>query len=612
MKRTLSAVAMMCTCLGLSAQQVVQPSSQVRNLAAEKDHYSYTGDELHTFVPIKQEKSGVSTALDIIGNSFYDLQSNACVDDRIHYDPTSGEVMGVWTMSLAPGPAFNDRGTGYNYYDGSQWQSPPTARLENLRTGWPSLVVTDTSEVIVSHSADDLVAVVRAGRGSGAWSNMTLSSLTDGVLWPRAVVGGSNGKTVHVVAISTPTGNSGNIYKGLDGALLYYRSLDGGFTWDIQDSLLPGQDTTRHYGFSGDTYAIDARGDNIAIAVFNDYEDSFILKSSDNGDNWTKTVFRQSPLADYNAQAAGAISDTNNDGIADTIPTTDNIGSIIIDNNNKVHLAYGFMRVLDTDPVLDAASSYFPFTNQLRYWNEITGNVQVIGFAQDLDNDGTFPFTQVDDIGNYEASMASQPKLAVDANNNLFCTYAAVNELKSSGFQFYRDIFMVSSRDGGATWGSQKMLTPNRPVAECVFPSLAKHVDDYLRIVYQEDNEPGLTVRGDEDPDGSNNIMYLEIDTAVTEFVGMEETSITKSNFASIYPNPATTEAIMTYSIDAPGYYQIEVSNITGVNVKTIDLGNVGSGSFKQSIDVKDLHSGVYIVTLRTEGYATSKRLIVH
>lgn len=607
MRRTLSSLAILSS-FGLLAQEAINFPAATE--PAKTTNYGYTGEEAHTFTPIKHNKAG-APALDIIGTTYYDLQSNASVDDRISYNPSTGEISAAFTMSLVPGPAFGDRGTGYNFYDGTSWGTNPSTRIENQRVGWPSLVTTDTSEFVVAHSADDLVSSVRDSKGSGSWSTSILSSVVDGMLWPRATMGGTDGKTVHVIAITTPTGNSGNIYKGLNGALLYYRSMDGGFTWDIKDSLLPGQDTAVHFGTSGDSYAIDANGNTIAIAVFNDFQDSYILKSTDNGDTWNKTVFFDIPLDDYSAGANGTISDTNSDGIADTIFSTDQSGAILVDNNNVVHVAYGYMRYIDDDPILDAPFSYFPFTNGLDYWNENMSSSTTIGFAPDLDNDGTFPFGGIAEIGNYQASMSSQPALGVDVNNNIFCTYAAVNELKTNGIQYYRDIWLVSSRNGGMSWNSPKNLTPNRPIAECVFPSLAHHVDSNLRIVYQEDNEPGLTVRGDEDPDGPNNIIYLEIDTAATQFVSISEETVEKGNLSGLYPNPASTTAWMDISINEPGKYTISISNITGVVVKTIDLGNLGSGAFKEAIDLNELDNGVYVVTLRSENYSSSKKLVI-
>jgi hypothetical protein len=104
-----------------------------------------------------------------------------------------------------------------------------------------------------------------------------------------------------MVALTEPTGGTwtGTLYEGLNGALLYFRSLDGGSSWDIQNMVLPGMDSTNFLGYGGDNYAISAKGETVALAYFNGWADSFIMKSTDNGDNWTKTIFLDFPIDKY-------------------------------------------------------------------------------------------------------------------------------------------------------------------------------------------------------------------------------------------------------------------------------------------------------------------------
>ena len=73
----------------------------------------------------------------VIGYTQYDLQSNAAIDDRI---AGGGDAMSAaWTMSLELTP-FEDRGTGYNFYDGVAWDEIAYERIESTRIGWPSFV----------------------------------------------------------------------------------------------------------------------------------------------------------------------------------------------------------------------------------------------------------------------------------------------------------------------------------------------------------------------------------------------------------------------------------------------------------------------------------------
>ena len=72
----------------------------------------------------------------IIGLTQYDLQSNAAIDDRL---VGSGDAISAgWIMSLETG-SFPDRGTGYNFFDGENWDEQPYERIESVRCGWPSI-----------------------------------------------------------------------------------------------------------------------------------------------------------------------------------------------------------------------------------------------------------------------------------------------------------------------------------------------------------------------------------------------------------------------------------------------------------------------------------------
>lgn len=72
-----------------------------------------------------------------LGTSFYDLQSNYMLQNRICYNPSDGTIGVVWTKGM-DAPDFGDRGTGYNFFDGTSWLPEPEARIENAKTGWPN------------------------------------------------------------------------------------------------------------------------------------------------------------------------------------------------------------------------------------------------------------------------------------------------------------------------------------------------------------------------------------------------------------------------------------------------------------------------------------------
>jgi len=88
----------------------------------------------------------------IVGTTTYDLQSNATVMDRIlhHHD---GTISVAWTRSTEFNISWTDRGTGYNFYDGTAWGSQPSSRLETSRCGWPSMLATNSGrEISIAHN----------------------------------------------------------------------------------------------------------------------------------------------------------------------------------------------------------------------------------------------------------------------------------------------------------------------------------------------------------------------------------------------------------------------------------------------------------------------------
>jgi hypothetical protein len=468
-----------------------------------------------------------------IGESTYDLQSNSSIANRLirHFD---GTISATWTMSSSFSSSFTDRGTGYNYFNGTSWDTYPTSRIESSRNGWPSILTTSSGkEIVISHSTDNtyLQMSYRSSKGTGSWTEQIISSFNlngSGVytplLWNRAVSGGTNGESIHMIAVIAPTALGGSIYNGLDGALVYYRSQDGGVSWDINDMQLPTLDSSKYLGFGGDNYAIESKGDTIVVAYFGGLDDSVILKSTDNGNTWTPSVFLDFPIDKYIIDSG---IDLDFDGVMDSVFSTDGYGSLLLDNNGTAHVFFGNMRFLDEN-LSDNNSSFFPATNGLMYWNENMGvdyygnnpivspslwyssKPKMITSSQDLDGDGLLNFL---DYPLYYSSITSMPSSGIDSLGNIYVTYSSLMENIDNGNQNFRHINLISSLDNGVNWSCPIDLTPHTIWAgaqECIFVRMDRNVDDKIRLIYQQDFEPGLAVRGDLDMIDLNEIIYLE------------------------------------------------------------------------------------------------------
>ena len=129
----------------------------------------------------------------IIGTTYYDLQSNKGVQNRV-YRHDDGTIGAVWTMGIEAS-AFPDRGTGYNYYDGTAWGPASTERIESIRCGWPSYSpLGPGGELVISHDfgASELYINKREIKGTGDWveSVYTYTNGPPDLSWPRHITSG--------------------------------------------------------------------------------------------------------------------------------------------------------------------------------------------------------------------------------------------------------------------------------------------------------------------------------------------------------------------------------------------------------------------------------------
>ncbi len=645
MKKTTTLLAGILVCAGLFAQVNSSQSYTKNLLKAVNNKVTLSGEEVlsHLMVnpnPTTSPNAKLASANEVlIGTTTYDLQSNAAVQNRIiHHD--DGTISAGWTTSQQLNASWSDRGTGYNFFDGTNWGANPTTRLESSRGGWPSIIAMGSGkEASVTHNTDNshINMTYRSTTGTGSWSEQNISSLNDStgiyryMIWNRSAVGGLNKETIHMVALTAPTGNGGTTYNGLDGALLYYRSLDEGVTWDIQDMQLPGMDTSMLVGMGGDIYAIAAQGETVVVAYFDDWGDSFIVKSTDNGTTWEKTTFLDFPVDKY-AMDDGL--DLDGDGIYDQVYSTDNYGAIVLDATGEAHVFYGIMMYLDDD-LTDASSSWFPSINGIGYWNESMGEDVTpatvhagdtslwysdmmdnnwIVQAPDLNGDGIVG--GVDSTGGYAlyyASRASMPNAGISANGEIYLSFSGYTETADNGSQVFRHLYITKSSDGGTTWKTPVDVTPNVSwigMKECVFGSMVPTVDDKIRIVFQMDNEPGLIVRGDEDLVDFNDIVYIEIDTLGLFGTSVSVNDIKNTTQFTVYPNPANDYTSIAISLDKTEKVILTIVDLLGKEISKEEKVFY-SGTTTERLDVSNFQNGVYFINLQVGNKITTQKLVI-
>jgi hypothetical protein len=645
MKKTTTLLAGILVCAGLFAQVNSSQSYTKNLLKAVNNKVTMSGEEVlsHLMVnpnPTTSPNAKLASANEvIIGTTTYDLQSNAAVQNRIiHHD--DGTISAGWTTSQQLNASWSDRGTGYNFFDGTNWGANPITRLESSRGGWPSIIAMGSGkEASITHNTDNshINMTHRSTTGTGSWTEQNISSLNDStgiyrdMIWNRSAVGGLNKETIHMIAVTASSNFAGLPFNGLDGALVYYRSQDEGVTWDIQDMQLPGMDTSMFNGMSGDVYTVTAQGETVVVGYFNDWGDSFIVKSIDNGTTWEKTTFLDFPVDKY-AMDDGL--DLDGDGTYDQVYSTDNYGAIVLDATGEAHVFYGIMMYLDDD-LTDASSSWFPGINGIGYWNESMGedvtpatvhagdtslwysdmmNDNWIVQAPDLNGDGIVD--GVDSTGGYAlyyASRASMPNAGISANGEIYLSFSGYTETADNGSQVFRHLYITKSSDGGSTWKTPVDVTPNVSwigMKECVFGSMVPTVDDKIRIVFQMDNEPGLIVRGDEDLVDFNDIVYIEIDTVGLFGTSVSVNDIKNTTQFTVYPNPANDYTSIAISLDKTEKVILTIVDLLGKEISKEEKVFY-SGTTTEMLDVSNFQNGVYFINLQVGNKITTQKLVI-
>jgi hypothetical protein len=554
---------------------------------------------------------GQKLAADIIGESVYDMQTYGCIEKRLYAYP-DGSVAGIWTMAFTS-PDFPERGAGYNYYDGSSWDPYPTVRVESVRTGSPCYAPLGTSgELIASHYQPEgldwaLLICTRTVKGEGSWTESTLSGPGGGVgiVWPDVVTNGANRQNIHILARTY-----GTAYNGQDGALLYYRSTDGGQTWDIVHHFFDdiGPNYLNTIDANGYAWA-EPRGDYLAFSVGFLTQDGYVLKSSDNGETWTTITAFDSPYTPYAGEATP------------TFGAGDGTSAVAIDNDGKVHVAFGRMKHYYDET---GTRYYYPATEGMIYWNENmppldTGIISsytldyliqggnLAGWMIPLLGDSS-----IVDFGSYQASLTTYPQINIDAANNIFLLWSAVAPGYTNGSKNFRHIC-------GRTWmngfGWHPIEDYNTDLAylfsECAYPVMSpSFAGGNGYFLYQMDPEPGIHVWLSGHNPVTNQFEYRSVPLGFVVGTGGEVQTGT-FGASQNFPNPFTDITTIQLTLPERAYVRSELTDISGRTLLRRDEGVLEAGRSRIVLERNGLTAGIYFCRISTASDEVTVKIAV-
>jgi len=634
MKKLLTlSLALMMAFAGYSQVRKVSSNDAKRIVAQEN---IVTGDESFANVGSQTNMTRTDSELDY---TFYDWQTNTAARDLTMNFP-DGCVGFAHTISTDAN--HSDRGTNIVIYNPATdvWTTSG-GKIENRKTGFGSAArYGENGIVVVSRDANTLKCGVyiiedKDNLPSGDVAPIIEWDVEQNIHFPAVMCSGPDHKHIHILftALNQTIDDQVNPY-------FYFRSLDGGQTWDeykVIEQL--GRQFCPQYGSGQDAYFMENTGGNrLDIVVNTRRGNGIVLTSTNEGDSWTTTEYYHHPgidvdfgegLAYMYPRWTSALWDNNGvlhvayeygGGTGDATSTSyyPGIGGVAywnnempyhgeslpqfgVDPNNPMPPTPGQPFIMDSSYIYqDIYASWFMWSDQTHpVWDEY------IGYLPALDDEGNPEPPIIDEItgfniddftthGSYNGGVCEMPILLMTPHQDLMvAVWIAMDENNKDGSdKFFFKLFTRASEDGGLSWSPMIHLTNDfmYQYNECVYPQAAI-TNNMLVIACQMDGDADSWVIGNgTDYDGSDNY-YQGLTFSLLDlfgYDGVEENNTVSNTAMNLYPNPAVDQLNVTLNQNA----DIVIYNIMGQNVMNVE-GHAGTNS----INISSLNAGVYFIS---------------
>jgi hypothetical protein len=589
-----------------------------------------------------------------LDNSYYDWQTNTAAKNVTMNFP-DGCVGFAYTMSTDE--SHSDRGTAIIIYNPftEEWTTTG-GKIEEEKTGFGCAArYGENGVVVVSRNATTLRCGVYIIEDK---DNLPASGTVKPVIewekdehnlhFPTVMCTGPDHKHIHILFTALDEVSA----DGLTNPYYYFRSMDGGETWDEFMTIEGlGRQYNSNFGSGQEAYFIENNGGNdLEIVVNARRGDGAVLTSHDEGNTWERTVFYKHPGIDVD------YGDPSTDGTWYFYPRWT---SALRSNQGELQIAYEFGAAMG-DPT---STSYYPGVGGVAFWSEnmpyqgnefapygydpnnanppVNGQPFVMDSAylfSDIyatwplfsnathPNEGMLPeyfgylcaltdqgdFESWEDAtefnisdrslhGGYNCGPVAMPILLTTPLQDLLVSvWIAMDENNMDDLgNYYFKMFAAASQDGGLSWTNPIHITNNFlfQYSECAYPQAAI-TNNQLVVIAQMDPETDNALLGS-DPDPSNSYFH-GIVFNLSDLFGYDavEENAVENTTISVYPNPATDNMSVSLSQNET----VVISNMMGQVVKSFE-GNVGINT----VDVSSLSSGVYFISA---GSATQKFVV--
>jgi hypothetical protein len=534
------------------------------------------------------------SALSGRSGSGYDLQSNGSTQ-QVWYDLNNpGYVHAVFTYSAVDDNAWADRTCLYfgSTDGGTGWfelGGVPVNNGSTGRSGFPSIIGTSTGAAVISNHNNASTPTRSTVFIDNSPFEYVFTNNDPGAtpfangeaIWPKLAI---NSTDDIVMAASVNGGDS-----------FYVNTLSGGVFAGWQP-------------FNGDqaeTYSLNySNGGKVAVAFIGGIGQDgnvYYIESDDDGATWS------APLPIFTAIPDPAVP-------GDIFGPIRGVDINFIGENAVVVFEAGWQT---------NAGTYYPGReSEIRMWSpNINGGNSVV--LADSNNVPYYPNYGVADV---MWNMGRPVIGRTDGNDEIFLVafQATTGEYwpgasAADSTAFFQGMFMYST-DGCLTWSTPEIFTPAAtPSIDFRHPSIVpvapvSPADDFtvtVHIAMQGDPMPASTANGWGIMPPSVTAEYYHFTTDIT-IVGVGDDIIANTfNLEQNYPNPFNPSTTINYTLSERSAVTLKVYDVLGNEIVSLVNTTQEAGKYNINFDATGLSSGLYIYTLNTGNFTSSKKMML-
>ncbi len=606
---------------------------------------SFTGlEDLQANFPASSRSIMLNPIETELAQTYYDWQSNMGPRNFTAVWP-DGYAVVCYTQALSTD--FADRGTGLSIYDPATGEWTFTeGRVESEKTGFGSIArYGENGLVVAAHTSSAVVVYINEDfRNGGSWSEPIYFGAAQGGAWPSLACSGENNDIIHVIYSI-----DGAEIGGVLSPAMYARIANGAVeVEDVQLELLDGDHATDFGSNFAYFMPYDAeRPNRVSFIINNAWSDNKLVISEDNGQTWSERIFYKHPNihgdftdtwffyprwtnaaldADDNLHIVYEYNATTGvPGEGSYYPSLGGIGywSEILPKNE---LCVGGIGNVGEPFIMDSSYTYSDIYASNWFWSDATHEIlpEHFGVLEVVDGEGNVlpresaeGYWPVQDTwgshGPYNGGTSSFPAMVYDKGTNaIYAVWSQICGNAEAGIffdgvnHFYR-LFCNVSFDGGMTWeGTKGVLTDFMNMYdEMVYPIAIPYVyidengEKFIQIVYQNDQEPGTYVQGDEA--AFDNTFFRAVRINI-DFMSVEENQIVERVNMNVFPNPATGDEI---TVQVDNRSTVSIYNAVGQLVDSFQFEG------QKTINVSEYASGVYFIKANNGAAVTTQKVIV-